>query len=109
MTNDILSEFDITDSLSVNTERGLELVPLWKLMKDLPEYGLCCLRLSKDATSYTLSQLARALIEQGYVMICGQQVPVFPMRSTEGALFGIEVRIGRNPPQFKTIKDPENE
>ena len=109
MTNDILSEFDITDSLSVVTERGLELVPLWKLMKDLPKYGLCCLRLSKDMTSYTLSQFARALVEQGYVMICGQQVAVFPMRSAEAGLLGIEVRIGRNPPQYQTIKDPNDE
>jgi len=106
MTNDILSEFDITD---VNTERGLELVPLWKLMKDLPEYGLCCLRLSKDATSYTLTQFARALVERGYVMICGQQVTVFPMRSVEGTLLGIEVRIGRNPPQYKTLEAPNDE
>lgn len=72
---------------------------LWYLLKDLQTYGHIYLAPHRC----DLWTLARALQERGYVMYCGQEVPVFPMRGTAGELIGIELRIGRVPPQFVTI------
>lgn len=90
---------------SVVTEEGIVFKPLWEIMRDLNRFG--SQKLNTVAIDLSFQQLAQSFVDQGYIVLCGQEVPVFPMRDVDGALSGVEIRIGRTPPVFKTLGDQD--
>lgn len=95
-----LDEVDMHQMGLHNDSNGKsEVLAFWCMAKDLQKYG--DLWLSRH--NCNLRTLAERLHQRGYVMYCGQEVAIFPMRDTEGQLIGIEVRVGRVPPQYTTI------
>lgn len=91
---------------SVVTEEGIVFKPLWEIMRNLKRFGEQ--KLNTVAIDLTFQQLAQSFVDQGYIVLCGQEVPVFPMRDVDGALAGVEIRIGRTPPVFKTLTEEEH-
>ena len=81
-----------------------QFLPLWSILRQLNLYGQQPLQM--QAEYITFSDVAQLFIDKGHVLLCGQEVPVFVCRDHAGEIIGIEVRIGRNPPQYTTIADP---
>lgn len=91
---------------SVVTEEGIVFKPLWYIMRHLKRFG--DQKLNNEALPMSFQQLGQLFIDQGYIVLCGQEVPVFPMRDVDGSLVGVEIRIGRTPPVFKTLTEEEH-
>lgn len=90
---------------SVVTEDGIMFKPLWEIVRNLKRFG--DQKLNTVAIDLTFQQLAQSFVDQGYIVLCGQEVPVFPMRDVDGSLAGVEIRIGRTPPVFTTLGDQD--
>lgn len=91
---------------SVVTEEGIVFKPLWEIVRNLKRFG--DQKLNTVAVDLTFQQLSQSFVDQGYIVLCGQEVSVFPMRDVDGALVGVEIRIGRTPPVFKTLTEEEH-
>lgn len=91
---------------SVVTEDGIVFKQLWEIVRNLKRFG--DQKLNTVAVDLTFQQLAQSFVDQGYIVLCGQEVPVFPMRDVDGVLVGVEIRIGRTPPVFKTLTEEEH-
>lgn len=92
---------------SVVTEDGIVFKQLWEIVRNLKRFG--DQKLNTAAVDLTFQQLAQSFVDQGYIVLCGQEVPVFPMRDVDGVLVGVEIRIGRTPPVFKTLTEEEHD
>lgn len=91
---------------SVVTEDGIVFKPLWEIVRNLKRFG--DQKLNTAAIDLSFQQLAQSFVDQGYIILCGQEVAVFPMRDVDGVLVGVEIRIGRTPPVFTTLKESDD-